>query len=202
MIEVFNQEVFSAYRIEDTRFLGVLNESKHFSAGARRTSKKAVFISFKHSDLEDLKGLIGYLERTYHVECYIDAKDPGLPDKTSGKTAKRIKKAIGETDYFILLATDNAVALKWCNWELGYGDAQKYRDRIAILPMKNSNRTLYSGNEYMQIYPRIVKVVSSDITTIKRLYYSDFPTTPGYFVMSVDSAGKETYVSLNFWLHR
>lgn len=42
------------------------------------------------------------------------------------------------SDRFILLATDNAIGAPWCNWELGYGDAQKYKDKIAILPIKNT----------------------------------------------------------------
>ena len=134
MVEVFNQGAFSSYRIEDSRYSEVLTESRSFSAGTRRPTKRTIFLSHKHDDLEDLKGFIGYLERYYTVECYIDSEDPGMPEKTSGETAERIKKFIKTTDRFILLATDNAIASKWCNWELGYGDAQKFKDRIAILP--------------------------------------------------------------------
>lgn len=119
MIEVFSQGSFSSYKIEDSRYSGLLTESRSFSVGTRRATKRTVFLSHKHSDLEDLKGFIGYMERYYSVECYIDADDPGMPEKTSGgETALRIKKMIRNTDMFILLATDNAVASKWCNWEL------------------------------------------------------------------------------------
>lgn len=41
-----------------------------------------------------------------------------MPAKTSGETTTRIKKMIRNTDRFVLLATDNAIASKWCNWEL------------------------------------------------------------------------------------
>ena len=162
MVEVFNQGDFSSYRIEDSRYSGVLTESRSFSAGTRRPTKRTIFLSHKHDDLEDLKGFIGYLERNYNVECYIDSDDLGMLEKTSGETAERIKKAIKATDRFILLAMDNAIASKWCNWELGYGDAQKFKDRIAILPMKNTGHTFYSGNEYMGIYPHIVRIDSTD----------------------------------------
>lgn len=202
MKEVFNQGDFSYYRIEDSRYSGVLTESRSFSAGTRRAEKRTVFLSHRHADLEDLKGFIGYLERIYKVECYIDSEDPSMPSKTSGETATRIKKMIRTTDRFILLATDNAIASKWCNWELGYGDAQKYKDRIAILPMKNNWSKYYTGNEYLGIYPHIVRIDSSDITATKRLYYPEFPTTSGYYVVSTDEAGKATYVSLYSWLHR
>lgn len=202
MIEVFNQGVFSSYRIEDSWYSGVLRESRSFSAGARRTAKRTVFLSHKHSDLEDMKGFIGYLERNYNVECYIDADNPGMPEKTSGETAQRIKKMIKNTDRFILLTTDNAIASKWCNWELGYGDAQKYKDRIVILPMKNTWSKSYTGNEYMQIYPHIVKVDSGDVTFDTIRYRPGYPTASGYYVVSVDEAGKVTYVSLQTWLNR
>ena len=202
MVEVFNQGAFSSYRIEVSRYSEVLTESRSFSAGTRRPTKRTIFLSHKHDDLEDLKGFIGYLERYYTVECYIDSEDPGMPEKTSGETAERIKKFIKTTDRFILLATDNAIASKWCNWELGYGDAQKFKDRIAILPIKNTGREIYSGNEYMQIYPHIVRVDSSDISRERLTYPLKYPLSPGYYVASVDSAGKVTYVSLREWINR
>ena len=59
MIEVFNQGAFSSYRIEDSRYSGVLTESRNFSEGTRRATKRTVFLSHKHDDLEDLKGFIG-----------------------------------------------------------------------------------------------------------------------------------------------
>lgn len=84
MIEVFSQGSFSSYKIEDSRYSGLLTESRSFSVGTRRATKRTVFLSHKHSDLEDLKGFIDYMERYYSVECYIDADDPGMPEKISG----------------------------------------------------------------------------------------------------------------------
>lgn len=201
MVEIFSSGSFSSYRIQDTRYASVLNESRSFSAGEHRGTKPTVFISHKHSDLEDLKGLIGYLEQNYNVVCYIDSEDPGMPGVTSGVTADRIKKVIRTTDRFILLATDNAIASKWCNWELGYGDACKYKDKIAVLPMKNYGRTYYTGTEYMQIYPRIVYLHPSDVSASNRIYHPELPMFSGYYVLSVDKYGYKSYMSLYSWLH-
>jgi len=55
---------------------------------------------------------------------------------------------------FILVATDNAIQSKWCNWELGYGDAQKFDRHIALLPLAENSGS-WAGNEYLGIYPRI-----------------------------------------------
>ena len=56
-----------------------------------------------------------------------------------------------------MLATEDAIASKWCNWELGFGDAEKYlTNKIAIFPIKKIGKD-FSGNEYLKIYPHILK---------------------------------------------
>ena len=49
------------------------------------------------------------------------------------------------------------IVSKWCNWELGYGDAQKYRDHIALFSLKPKSTYdwEYKGSEYMLIYPYV-----------------------------------------------
>ena len=80
-----------------------------------------------------------------------------MPITTSAETAINLKDRIRECDRFILLATNGAIESKWCNWELGFGDANKYPDKIAIFPLKPKGTYdfQYKGNEYMRIYPYI-----------------------------------------------
>ena len=47
------------------------------------SKKVTIFISHKHDDLEDLKGVIGFLERNYNVKVYIDSQDSSMPQITS-----------------------------------------------------------------------------------------------------------------------
>jgi len=122
-------------------------------------NKITIFLSHKHDERTELEAAISFLKQ-FGVDVYIDWMDEEMPKYTSGKTANRIKNKIKENDKFILLATDSAVASKWCNWELGYGDAQKYINNIAILPVK-SDYGQYNGSEYLQIYPYIDKKKSS-----------------------------------------
>lgn len=126
-------------------------ETRYFSAG-----KKTVFLSHKHDDIIDLKGVIKLLEN-YNIHVYIDRMDNLLPNQTTGQTANRIKQVIEKSNKFILLATHRAIESIWCNWELGIGDGFKYIDDIAILPIKEKKMSdlEYKGNEYLQIYPRI-----------------------------------------------
>ena len=161
-------------------------DSKH-----SRTNTK-VFISHKHDDLNDLAGIIGLLEKLFHVEIYIDSRDESMPEQTCGKTAALIKENIKNCDKFILLATDKAIESKWCNWELGFGDAIKYKEgQIAIFPLGNSPGEQYKGNEYMQIYPYIVY---RDGTTY---YKSGERITKGYYVKN-----QQTIMPLAKWIEK
>lgn len=167
MAEYFYEGHFNASRITDS-IQNVLNESRTFNRWSSRTS---VFISHKHDDLNEISGFIGFL-RNLGVDTYIDAFDPTLPNYTCGETAKRIKERIQQCDRFMFLATDNAIASKWCNWELGIGDVHKYKDKIAIVPIKNWDRTSYTGSEYLEIYPYLV--VSNGAYFIKDVTTSSF----------------------------
>lgn len=154
MRSIFEQGSLSAYsqvRLDDS-MAPILEHSQY---GARKTT---VFISHKHDDLDDLKGLLGFLENRYGVKVYIDSRDPSMPKTTSAQTALNIRERIKGCDKFILLATNGAIESKWCNWELGYGDAQKFKRHIALYPIKphGSQNNAYKGSEYMNIYPHIV----------------------------------------------
>lgn len=160
MSNLFYHSDFNKYKISDSELRKSLTESFNFSAESASGFKQTtVFISHKHNDLEDLKGLIGFLQTEYNVKTYIDSNDVKMPKITSGETARRIKEKIKTCKKFILLATNAAIESQWCNWELGFGDAFKSKNNdIAILPMndKGLSDSDYAGNEYMKIYPTIV----------------------------------------------
>ena len=151
------------YKSDPTLFSAVQKRSYAITDSVESFSKKAsqkttVFVSHKHDDLKGLESLISFLEKEFFVETYIDSKDKSMPKVTSSKTAARIKNMINVCDKFILLATDGAIESKWCNWELGYGDAVKFtRDSIAIFIVSNDSRPQDAkGREYMDLYPYII----------------------------------------------
>lgn len=183
MKNIFERGSFSGYknsmRMDSAR--SEIKKSIYESASQEQTT---VFISHKHDDLDELSGLLGFLEQNYGVKVYIDSRDPSMPQVTSGQTAANIKNRINQCDKFILLATSGAIESKWCNWELGYGDAQKYRnDSIALFPMKSFWETDddYKGNEYMQLYPHIAYCdgKSGDYYTS-----NNRPVPAGYYVIT------------------
>ena len=187
MKAIFEQGEFRNYRknnlLESTEPISELNHSI-FSE-----QKTTVFISHKHDELDDLKDLIGFIEANYDVKAYIDSKDSSMPKHTSGETATRIKKRIDACDRFIFLATNGAVESKWCNWELGFGDAKKFKNHIALFSMKPKDTSdfYYKGNEYMEIYPYITyfngtEKYSDTNELIPKGYYVRYKENDTYYI--------------------
>lgn len=175
-------------KVSDSKFTNVLNETRTFSASNQASTKTTVFLSHKHNELDDLKGAIGLLEGL-GAKVYIDSMDKNMPSATSGLTAARIKDIIRRCDKFVLLATELAIASKWCNWEVGYGDAYKYNAKIAILPMKNKGE-MYRGSEYLQMY-----------STIQRRYQLNRVTNTYFWYYYVADIKGTEICSLYQWIN-
>lgn len=117
---------------------------------AKYSFEVSVFLSHKNSDKKYLEHAVTILSKA-GVDVYID---PLEVDGVDAKTAERIKSKIEANKKFILLATPDAIASRWCNWELGLGDAKKYPRHIALMPVSNSSSS-WVGSEYLQLYPYI-----------------------------------------------
>ena len=169
---IFERGYFQSKNVTENKIRDSLNEVKSFRASNAYSAKPTVFLSHKHDDLDDVRGVIGELE-SLGAKVYIDSMDNKMPDETNGDTAKRIKEVIKFCNKFILLATDKAIESYWCNWELGIGDVHKFNRHIAILPMKEKDTFdhKYKGNEYLQIYPKII-------------YYEAFRNLSGHYFKS------------------
>ena len=154
---------------EDSNCTTILNEARSMRNNGVPSQGITVFLSHKHDEVTVLEDVICML-KNLGVSIYVDWLDEGMPKETCGDTARRIKEKIKENKKFILLATERAIASKWCNWELGYGDAQKYLDNIAIMPITEKRRDIYSGSEYLQIYP----VIKSDYEYILSGCYVEY----------------------------
>jgi len=135
--------------------VGIVTEARaqmrYFSASNHNLS---VFLSHKHDELEHLER-VRYLLEKLNTSVYVDWADSEMQHPTDRKTAEALKDKIKKYDKFIFIASDAAIDSKWCNWEIGYGDAQKYdADKIAVFPVKQDDRK-WKGNEYLQLYPSI-----------------------------------------------
>lgn len=161
MIDIFEKGHFDKYKVRS------INEAREGTIALEACSdapggfvqRTSVFFSHKHDDLDDVKGVIGYLQQHYNAKVYIDSQDERQPVRTCVETARKIKNEIENCDKFIFMATEGAIASKWCNWELGYGDSLKYESgNLAFIAFRDSkiSHGNFSGNEYMELYPFIV----------------------------------------------
>jgi len=163
---------------------------KAYSASSAQTS---IFLSHKHTDKKEVKEAKRILEGI-GIKVYVDWLDPDMPETTRRETAIKIKEKIKENDKFILLATDEAVASKWCNWELGHGDSQKLlKDKIALFPVREYNRS-WTGSEYMQIYP----VIEYEDGTSYNIENKTIPE--GYYIIYPSVNNNNKYMPLKMWL--
>lgn len=129
----------------------LLLEARQYSRSRYSTS---VFLCHSHHDSEYVENLVIFL-RTLGVDAYVDWMDDEMPKETCGDTARKLKEKISNNDKFIFLATNQSLDSKWCNWEIGYGDAYKYgNQKIALFPLKEDYLS-WNGLEYLQIYPYI-----------------------------------------------
>ena len=174
-----------------TKLHWTLNESLRSFKNEIPNYKKTIFLSHKHDEREYLEGAISFL-KNYGVDVYVDWLDEGMPKSTSGETANRIKKKIRENDKFVFLATEGAINSRWCNWELGLGDAEKYIEHVALLPIKGDYSD-FSGNEYLQIYPYIFNLEHNK-------FFKGGYKLEGTYVVYPSVNGNDRVVPIGKWL--
>lgn len=163
-------------------------------AGYRDSSKPIIFLSHKHDEHSTMQDVIAFLKKE-GVDVYVDWMDEDMPAYTNSETAVRLKEKIRTADKFILVATSSAINSKWCNWELGLGDAAKYIEHIALFPI-NKNYQSFDGAEYLKIYPR---VEYQDGTT---KYTGGLYIPKGYYVIYPNKNNQSTIFPLKYWLRK
>ena len=152
-----------------TESVKMYSDVKNLRDSRKKENRVTIFLSHKHSAVEILKSFIFFL-RKKGIDVYVDWMDYDMPRSTDSSTAERIKQKIKEMDKFILLAIEDAIASKWCNWELGFGDFIKHPKNLAVLPITNQTDNNWSGNEYLQIYP----IITAKYQYIIGSYYVEY----------------------------
>lgn len=164
-----------------------LNESQ-----SRDKTKPMIFLSHKHDEASILQDVIAFLKNE-GVDVYVDWMDEDMPAHTSAETAVRLKEKIKKSNKFILLATQDAINSKWCNWELGLGDAAKYIENIALFSI-NKTHNSFNDSGYLEIYPRIEY---QDGTTT---YVAGGYIPKGYYVIYPATNNNSAIFTLKNWL--
>lgn len=195
-MSVLSKSQIYEFRNSTRYFSKAVTESLNEFSSESKVGKTTIFLSHKHDEKKELDSIISFLKKI-DVNIYVDWLDEGMPKTTSGKTAARIKLKIKENDKFIFLATEGAINSKWCNWELGFGDSHKFDRNIALFPVRNDGYN-FSGNEYLQIYPRIEYIDSYTVSRKVGGYFDE-----GYYVISPKiEDGTSYYTKIENWLKR
>jgi len=140
----------SAYKPSDTVLLEAKEQRSRYATFASLKPANSVFLSHSHKDQELVVTIKRFLE-SQGIAVYIDWLDEGMPEQTSGDTAKKIKAKIEENRKFAVIVSENSKNSKWVPWELGYADKAKSMDNVLIVPVSENDRE-FSGAEYLQIY--------------------------------------------------
>lgn len=161
----------------------VLNENNHiFSA------KSAYDLFLSHSYLDkslvytivDLFNNAGY---SVYVDWLVDVHMDR--NNVTPETAKALRSRMDTCRGLAYISTANISTSKWCPWELGYMDG-KQQGRCAILPVLDNETSVFSGQEYLGVYPFIDYEISKEGKT--------------YDFWVIDPVNKQKYVSLKEWL--
>ena len=179
----------SGYRSFSRDNLINLNESY-----SRDKTRPMIFLSHKHDEVNILQDVIAFL-KDEGVDVYVDWMDDDMPAYTNAETAVKLKQSIRIANKFILVATPGAINSKWCNWELGLGDAAKYIEHIALFPINRSYQS-FNGAEYLKIYPYI------DFEDGYGKYLIDSNISRGYYVKTQLGNGNLRVTPLKEWLRK
>jgi hypothetical protein len=140
-----------------------------------------VFLSHSFNDKELVLGIKLMLE-DLNYNVYIDwVDDPHLDRKrVSEETAEMLRVRMKQSKSLFFITTENSDSSKWMPWECGYFDGIK--EKVAIVPIKKySSDNDYQGQEYLGLYPYIVKEAPRGGTDLlwvhkDRKYYVPFNT--------------------------
>jgi hypothetical protein len=141
-----------------------------------------VFLSHSTKDAELVLGTKNILEKQFDLSVYVDWVTDAHLDRgrVTAETARTLRNRMKQSEALFYLATEGATESTWMPWELGYFDALK--GRVAILPVKKTESSTFTGNEYLGLYP-YVDIATVQNSSNERLWvnrsaekYKDFRT--------------------------
>lgn len=114
-----------------------------------------VFLSHSFKDYELILGLVEIL-KGQGLSVYVDwLEDPTLDrNNVTSATAAKLRSRMKSCKSLIFATSDNSVTSKWMPWELGFFDGSK-PDKVSILPISQTITSVFSGQEYLGLYPHI-----------------------------------------------
>lgn len=109
---------------------------------------------------------------------YIDWVDDPQLDRANVnvQTADILRTRMKQSKFLVYVDSNNAITSKWMPWELGYFDGYN-PNKIGILPIRHNSEGSYTGQEYLDLYPKLEKNSSQILHEFK---YSQFRSSNIY----------------------
>lgn len=129
-----------------------------------------IFLSHSSKDKQLILGVKQFIEDSGYT-VYIDWVDDPQLDRANVnvQTADILRTRMKQSKFLVYVDSNNASASKWMPWELGYFDGYK-PNKIGILPIRQNSEGYYTGQEYLELYPKIEK---NSLNTLNELKYAE-----------------------------
>ncbi|GAA4465830.1 TIR domain-containing protein [Novipirellula rosea] len=120
-----------------------------------------IFLSHSYRDaraidaeeLLRLKKLLQHHGLSVYVDWIVDRQLDR--NKVNAATAAKIRKRMDQCKCLLFATSTSSSESKWMPWELGYKDGKN--GRAAILPVVEQRTDNYYGQEYLGLYPFVVR---------------------------------------------
>ena len=145
-----------------------------------------IFLSHSIKDAELILGIKKICEDLGY-SVYVDWIEDSQLDRSevTKHTADILRKRMMSSKSLFYVTTGNAENSKWMPWECGYFDGLK--GKVAIVPIKKySYDDEYIGQEYLGLYPYVVKAKANDnvdklwvhLNKAQYIFYDKWVKTP------------------------
>lgn len=150
----------------------VLTRKVQVSAGVKEFD---IFLSHSFSDQKLILGIWLSLEDMGY-KVYVDwIHDRQLNrDSVNKETARVLRQRMLNCKSLFFATTANSSSSKWMPWELGFKDG--HNRRAAIFPVAQYATSTYTGQEYLAIYPYVVKNQVANAPPGDKLWIHSSPT--------------------------
>lgn len=115
-----------------------------------------IFLSHSFQDADLILGVKEVLESSGQT-VYVDwINDPQLDrSKVVASTADVLRQRMRQCRGFVYASTEAAAQSKWMPWELGFFDALRGSEHIAIMPLAGRADVNPAGQEYLGLYSAV-----------------------------------------------
>jgi hypothetical protein len=139
-------------------------------AGTLRKSaaRYDIFLSHSFSDAALVLGVKRILEEDGGLRVFVDwVEYPELDrSKVTAETATIIRAAMENSNSMIFATSETSPSSKWMPWELGFFDGKRGADKVAVLPLVETEGKEFKGQEYLALYGQVerhdLRVTKSD----------------------------------------